>query len=193
VFFNTAKFKDCLDKLKSVENNRPTIRSSFFSNLVPRSDLVAERIYTQYSLDDYNYWQYIPEENRYQRYQEVDNQKQGKAPSYAPLTDALTDLPVTADNVVVLFVQHRFANKFDEEDEVYHIDMYGSGDAYVFRDGITIAATWNRVQLDQPILLTSSLGAPIYLKPGVTFYQVIGATSEDWQEGTDWHFVWHDP
>jgi hypothetical protein len=193
VFFNTAKFKDCIAKLKSVENNRPTIRSSFFSNLVPRSDLVAERIYTQYSLDDYNYWQYIPEENRYQRYQEVDNQKQGKAPSYAPLTDALTDLPVTADNVVVLFVQHRFANKFDEEDEVYHIDMYGSGDAYVFRDGITIAATWNRVQLDQPILLTSSLGAPIYLKPGVTFYQVIGATSEDWQEGTDWHFVWHDP
>jgi len=193
IFFNTIKFKDCIAKRKSVDNSRPTIRSSFFSNLAPRSELVAERIYTQYSLDDYNYWQYLPAENRYQRYQEVDNQKEGKAPSYAPLTDALTDLPVMADNIVVLFVQHRFANKFDEEDEVYHIDMYGSGDAYVFRDGIAIAATWNRVQLDQPILLTSSLGAPIYLKPGVTFYQVIGETSESWQEDTDWHFIWHNP
>jgi hypothetical protein len=84
-------------------------------------------------VDDYNYWQYVPAENRYQRYQEVDDQRGGKAPAYAPLTDALTGLPVMADNVVVLFVQHRFANKFNEEDEVYHIDVYGSGNAYVFQ------------------------------------------------------------
>jgi hypothetical protein len=95
--------------------------------------------------------------------------------------------------VVVLFVLHRFANQFDEEDEVFHVDLYESGDAYVFRDGIVVEATWHRNYLDQPILLTSSLGAPIYLKPGVTFYQVIGASSESWREGTDWHFIWHDP
>lgn len=193
IFFNTVKFKDCIARRKSVDNDRPPVRSSFFSTLPPLSDNVAERIYTRYSLDDYNYWQYMPEENRYQRYQEVDSLRQGKAPAYAPLTDALTGLPVMADNVVVLFVQHRFANKFDEEDEVYHIDMYGTGDAYVFRDGIAVEATWNRTQLDQPILLTSSLGAPIYLKPGVTFYQVIGATSESWREGTDWRFNWQAP
>ncbi len=193
IFFNTVKFKDCIAKRQSVDNDRPPVRSGFFSNLAPRSDLIAERIYTQYSLDDYNYWRYLPKENRYQRYQEVDSQKKGKTASYAPLTDALTNQPIMADNVVVLFVQHRFANKFEEEDEVYHIDMYGSGDAYVFRDGIVVEATWNRVQLDQPILLTSSLGAPVYLKPGVTFYQVIGETSESRQEGTDWYFVWKNP
>jgi hypothetical protein len=102
-------------------------------------------------------------------------------------------LPVKADNVVVLFIQHRFANKFDEEDEVFHIDMYGSGKVYVFRNGFAVEATWNRHQLDQPILLTSAQGAPIYLKPGVTFYQVVGETSESWREGIDWHFVWHNP
>lgn len=193
IFFNTVKFKDCIARRKGVDNDRPPVRSSFFSTLPPLSDNHAERIYTRYSLDDYNYWQYVPEENRYQRYQEVDSLRQGKAPAYAPLTDALTGLPVMADNVVVLFVQHRFANKFDEEDEVYHIDMYGTGDAYVFRDGIAVEATWNRTQLDQPILLTSSLGAPIYLKPGITFYQVIGATSESWREGTDWRFNWQAP
>ena len=193
IFFNTVKFKDCIAKRKSVDNNRPPVRSNFFSNLSPQSDQVAERIYTQYSLDDYNYWQYLPGENRYQRYQEVNSLKKGLAAAYAPLTDALTEQPVMADNVVVLFVQHRFANKFEEEDEVYHIDMYGSGAAYVFRNGIVVEATWNRVELDQPILLTSSLGAPVYLKPGVTFYQVIGETSESWKDGTDWHFIWHNP
>ena len=193
IFFNTVKFKDCIAKRISVDNDRPPMRSVFFSNLSPQSDQVAERIYTQYSLDDYNYWQYLPDENRYQRYQEVNSLRKGLTVAYAPLTDDLTGQPVMADNVVVLFVQHRFANKFQEEDEVYHIDMYGSGDAYVFRNGIVIKATWNRVELDQPILLTTDLGTPVYLKPGVTFYQVIGETSESWQEDTDWHFIWHHP
>jgi hypothetical protein len=123
----------------------------------------------------------------------VETQRDGNAASYALLTDALTNQPVEADNVVVLFVQHRFENKFQEEDEVYHIDLYESGDAYVFRDGIVVEATWHRNYLDQPIALTSSQGAPIYLKPGLTFYQVIGMSSEHWQEGTDWHFKWHSP
>ena len=193
IFFNTVKFKDCIAKRKTIDNNRPPVRSGFFSSLLPKSDQLAGRIYTHYSSDDYNYWQYLPDENRYQRYQEVNSLKNGLTENYAPLTDALTGLPVKADNVVVLFVQHRFANKFDEEDEVFHIDLYGSGDAVVFRDGIAVQATWNRVQLDQPILLTSSLGAPIYLKPGVTFYEVIGETSDSWVDGTDWHFVWHNP
>jgi hypothetical protein len=193
IFFNTVKFRDCIAKRKSVDNDRPPLRSSFFSTLPPQSDKVAESIYTQYSLDDYNYWLYIPEQNRYQRYQEINSLKNYQTANYAPLTDDLTGQPIMADNVVVLFVQHRFANKFDEEDEVYHIDLYGTGDAYVFRDGIAVEATWDRAELDQPILLKSSLGSPIYLKPGVTFYQVIGLSSESWQEGTDWHFVWHHP
>jgi hypothetical protein len=193
VVLNTVKFKDCIAKRQGVDNNRPPIRSSFFSNLPPQSDQVIGRIFTKYSSDDYNYWQYLPDENRYQRYQEVNSLRKEQTAAYAPLTDALTGLPVKADNVVVLFIQHRFANKFDEEDEVFHIDMYGSGKVYVFRNGFAVEATWNRHQLDQPILLTSAQGAPIYLKPGVTFYQVVGETSESWREGIDWHFVWHNP
>ena len=193
IFFNTVRFKECIARRKSVENTRPSVRGGFFSNVAPASDQVAKRIFTQYSVDDYNYWEYVPERNRYQRYQETESKRNGNGASYAPLTDALTNLPVEADNVVVLFVLHRFANKFQEEDEVYHIDLYESGDAYVFRDGIMVEATWHRNYLDQPITLTSSLGAPIYLKPGVTFYQVIGASSEFWQDGTDWYFKWSNP
>lgn len=193
IFFNTIKFKDCVARQESVDNNRPPVRSSFFSTLPPQSDLVANRIYTQYSLDDYNYWEYLPVENRYQRYQEIQSLKNSQAAAYEPLTDALTGLPIMADNVVVLYVEHRFANKFDEEDEVFHIDLYGEGFAFVFRDGFAFPATWSRPQLDQPILLTSSQGTPVYLKPGVTFYQVIGESSDSWIDGKDWHFIWHNP
>ncbi|MFZ5910819.1 MAG: DUF3048 domain-containing protein [Chloroflexota bacterium] len=193
IFLNTVKFKDCIAKREGVDNTRPAIRSNFFSYLPPQSALSAERIFTQYSPDDYHYWQYVRAENRYLRYQEVNDLWKGKSASYAPLTDALTNLSVKADNIVVLFVSHRFANSSQAEDEVYHIDLYGSGQAYVFRDGLATEATWSRTELDQPLLLTTELGTPVYLKPGVTFYQVIGASSESWNEGADWHFTFATP
>ncbi len=193
IFFATVRFKDCISRREGVENTRPSVSGGFFSNLPPKNEQVTKRIFTQYSLDDYNYWEYLPDKKRYQRFQEVETQRNGNGVSYAPLSDALTNLTVEADNVVVLYVLHRFTNKFQEEDEVYHIDLYGSGAAYVFRDGFVVEATWHRNYLDQPIMLTSSQGAPIYLKPGVTFYQVIGESSESWQDGTDWHFVWRAP
>ena len=41
-----------------------------------------------------------------------------KPEAYAPLSDAQTGLPVTTDNVVVLFVPYIFANQYDAHDEV---------------------------------------------------------------------------
>jgi len=193
IFFNSTKFNECIAKRSSVDNVRPPLHSSFFSTLPPKSDQIAERIYTKYSVYDYNYWEYLPGENRYQRYQEIDSLTNDKNSSFAPLYDGLTNSHVKADNVVVLFVQHRFESQFHKEDQIYHIDLYASGDAFVFRDGIAIEAQWKRTKLDQPILLTSSLGAPIYLKPGNTFYQVIGFSSNSWREGTDWYFIWDSP
>ena len=64
---------------------------------------------------------------------------------------------------------HTFANTFQEEDEVYHIDLTGSGEAYVFRDGVAIVAKWYRANTNQPLLLTTPSGRSITLKPGHYF------------------------
>ena len=117
----------------------------------------------------------------------------GKREAYEPLSDAQTNLPVTAENVVMLFVPYTFVNANEAEDEVYHVDLIDSGNAYVFRDGIAIPATWNRVDEHQPLLLTTLLGTPIYLHPGQTFYEVIGTTSNYTQNGTDWLFQFATP
>jgi hypothetical protein len=76
---------------------------------------------------------------------------------------------------------------------VYHIDLVDSGEAFVFRDGTAFPARWYRPDTDQPIVLASLSGTPIFLRPGRTFYQVIGETSTYTQDGTDWHFSFSTP
>jgi hypothetical protein len=192
VFFDTTRFKDCINRL-GVDNTRPYLRSGFFSEQPQESVLRFNRIYTHYSVDDYNYWEYDPASRKYFRYQEVTDTRNGKPPAYELLMDAQTNLPVTADTVVVLFVPHTFANQNEAHDEVYHIDLLNKGQAYVFRDGLAYPALWYRAALDQPILLTDLNDLPIYLKPGRTFYQVIGMSSTYSQSGTDWYFNFKTP
>lgn len=192
IFFNTLRFTDCL-KRKGLDNSRQALRSGFFSDQPPGEIQPASRIYTQYSAYSYNYWEYDAATRKYFRYQEANDLVKKRQAAYVPLTDALTNQPVTADNVVVLFVPHRFANSFDQEDEVYHIELIDSGEAFVFRDGGVIQARWYRTDLDQPLLLANPNGTPIYLKPGLTFYQVIGESSTLTQSDADWHFGFLTP
>lgn len=191
-FFDTAQWKNCAIK-KGVDNSRHALNGGFFSEDVPVSDLAVNKIRTFFSVYNYNYWQYDAFFHKYFRYQEANDMINGKTEAYVPLSDAQTGLPVTADNVVVLFVPYTFATQNEAEDEIYHIDLIDYGNAYVFRDGTAIPAKWNRIDEHQPILLTSLLGTPIYLRPGHTFYEVIGTTSSYTQNGTDWLFQFATP
>lgn len=193
IFFNTVKFKDCIAKRAGVDNARQPIRNGFFSELVPHSDLAVNRIYTKYSLDDYHYWEYNPETLKYYRWQETVSLAEGVTEAYAPLMDEVTNLQVNAENVVILFVEHTFANQFDAEDEVYHINLLGMGRAYVFRDGVAIPATWNRPTMDQPLFLITTSGSPVFLRPGRTFYEVIGVSSTYYQDDSGWYFAFRTP
>jgi hypothetical protein len=191
-FFDTAQWGKCAVR-KGVDNVRHSLSGGFFSEGVPPSDLTVNRIYTYFSVYNYHYWQYDSFFKKYFRYQEANDMINGKPEAYTQLSDAQTGLPVTADNVVVLFVPYIFVNQNEAEDEVYHVDLIDSGNAYVFRDGVAIPAKWNRLDQNQPLVLTSLLGTPIYLHPGQTFYEVIGTTSSYTQNGTDWLFQFATP
>lgn len=192
IFFNTTKFRDCISR-RDVDNSRPPIRSGFFYDLPLESDQAGELVYIRYSVDDYFYWEYNLDTNRYVRYQEKDSTRDGKRESYKLLTDALTGEPVGADNIIVLFVPHTFANIYEKEDEVYHIDLVDSGPAFVFLKGIFREGMWRRTNVDQPLLITDTIGSPIPLRPGITFYEVMGMSSKYWQDGDDWHFQFKTP
>ncbi len=186
-YFNTLRWEDCVDR-NSLENDRQAIRNGFFSESAPISNLRGTKMFTYYSADSYNYWDYDPETKEYIRYQELDNTRNGKPESYDTLVDSVTGEVVHAANIVFMLAHHSFSNTFDEEDEVYQIDLTGSGEAYVFRDGVGIAARWIRTNKDQPLLLTTLSGAPIYLRPGITFYEVLGNASYVDQDSGEWHF-----
>ena len=192
IFFNVTKWEACVAK-KGYDNSPQTLSGGFFSENVPQSSTYVTRIYDFYSVYNYSFWAYDPIEHVYFRYQEAKDLVNRKVEVYDQLMDDYTKEPVTADNVVVLFVPYIFTNENQAEDEVYNPSLVDYGDAYVFRDGIAIPARWNRTSIDQPMLLTNLDGTPIYLRPGQTFYQVMGVTSKKMTEGTEWRFEFETP
>ena len=191
-YFNTILWEECVVK-DGLDNHRPQLRSGLFSDVVPQSDLAGTQMFTDYSVDSYHYWVYLPDIQGYVRYQEVDDTRGDKPEKYDLMVDAVNAQPVTAANIVYLLAPHTFENSFDEDDEVYKIDMTGSGEAYVFRDGVGMVARWYRLNTDQPLLLAGANGAPIYLRPGITFYEVLGARSYVDQGEGEWHFHHETP
>jgi hypothetical protein len=191
-FFNTAKWAACALK-KGIDNTKHILRGGFFTEKVAESQLTATRLYFFFSKYNYSYWNYDPATHKYFRYQEANDIVGNMTEAYSPLSDAQTGLPVTTENVVMLYVPYTFGNQFDAHDQVYHVDLVDSGSAYVFRDGVATPAVWHRTDVDQPLLLTTLTGNPIYLRPGHTFYEVLGVTSTLKQTGTDWHFAFQTP
>ncbi|NWF63533.1 MAG: DUF3048 domain-containing protein [Chloroflexi bacterium] len=193
VFFNAAKWQACAER-RGYDNLPATLAGGFFSEETPQSPAIVTRIFNFYSEYNYSYWQYDAENRNYVRYQESkDLVSFRKVEVYQPLFDDYTKQPVTAENVVVLLVPYIFTNQNQAEDEVYNPSLIDYGSAYVFRDGLALPARWYRTSIDQPILLTDLSGMPIYLRPGQTFYQVMGVTSNQIQEGADWRFEFKTP
>lgn len=199
-YFDSTRFDEHLER-REVDNSRPQLRSTLFAAAPPAGGIDVERIFTYYSRCDYNYWEYEPESARYIRFQEKSASKDPRyindcvdnPQTYGPLVDSVNREQVNAANVVVMYASHTFASENEQSDEIYHIDLIDSGRAYVFRNGLGIPARWVRTDIDQPLVLTTLHGDPLGLRPGRTFFEVIGETSHDWSEAADWHFEFHTP
>ncbi len=186
-YFNILLWEDCINQ-NGLENQRQDIRNGFFSEDMPSSELHGTKMFTYYSLDSYHYWLYERKTKQYIRYQEISSIRDGKEEAYNLLIDSVTGETVHAANVVFLLAHHNFSNTFDQEDEVFQIDLTDSGEAYVFRDGVGIPARWIRTNRDQPLLLITLSGETIYFRPGITFYEVLGAASYVDQDAGEWNF-----
>ena len=186
-YFNMLLWPDCIAR-NGLDNSRPYIRNGYYSDVPPKSDLAGTKIFTYYSVDSYHYWEYDPASHLYTRYQENDDTRNEKPESYYMMTDRVTGNPVQASNVIVMMATHTFANPYDKDDEVFQIDLFGMGEAYVFRDGVGILAKWIRTNKDQPLLFTALNGEVISMRPGITFYEVLGSRSFVDQESGEWNF-----
>ena len=149
-------------------------------------------IATRYSLVSYNKWEYDAVRDVYLRFQETQDGHQGEE-VYAPLKDSLTDQQLSADNVVVLLMRHKEFYK-SSDTEIYEMDFMGKGPAYAFRNGQAYRIEWERTAKDSLLNLQMENGRPYRLKPGTTWFMVLGESSAV-QPGSDgsWYFGFSMP
>ena len=159
----------------------------YYFNAIPPADaLPGKIIYTRYSGDSYNKWEYDETLHRYLRFQ--DNvYDQGQGEKYAPMVDRLTNEQVVADNVIILFAEHDYYYK-TATSEIVKINLNGYGKAIVFRDGNAYKVNWARVNKNDVVALTYDDGSRFPLRPGITWFQVIGVSSTVNQDEAEWRF-----
>jgi hypothetical protein len=146
---------------------------------------LATRLETHFSLDSYNYWDYDPATLRYYRWQEAGGSNQSQL--YEPLFDSLTAMQVYADNLVVLLTPTKYFFKSNST-EVYEFELIGKGKGYALRQGKIFEIDWLRPNKDSLISLTFPNGHYYPLKPGNTFFEVLGDTSTHQVQDQTWVF-----
>jgi len=190
VFVDTAGVGE-----KITDNSKQDLRETLFGPL-PNAPLfpVVTRIYAHYSEFSYGYWEYDPTLMHYLRYSDQQDASDFTINEvYQPHLDTLTNQQLSAQNIVVLVVPHNFNNEYDRADQVFNIQLLGSGTAYIFREGRMVIGAWRRDLFSQPIELVDAQARPIPLQPGVTFYQVLNPQSTSRQNGETIEFFFSIP
>lgn len=173
---------------KGVADTRQNLSGMLFDLNIPENGKEGQTVTTRYSSDDYNRWDYDPVTGQYLRFQD-NRQDQGEGEEYVPLTDRTTEEQISADNVVIVFASHQNVSPKTNQ-EVFDINLMGTGKALAFRDGQAYEVVWNRPTPDSVLYLTYPDGRHYPYKPGVTWYQVVGIYSQiSEEEGGAWRVV----
>ncbi len=171
---------------KGVANTRQYLDGLSFQATPPESLAAGSSLAIRYSQSFYSRWDYDPAYGQYVRYQDsVDDHSGGSGEVYEVLTDRLTGEPIRADNVVVLFAAH---NYYSRSPEMWEIKLFGYGNGYLFRNGRVYEVSWARTGDEELIALTYPDGSRFPLRPGNTWFQIIGTSSSISNEGDNWRF-----
>ena len=159
---------------QGVDDSRQNLDGMYFNLETPKGGQGGNQVAVRYSSDDYATWEYDPSSGNYLRFQD-DSYDLGQGETYAPLTDRNNDEQISAENVVVVLMEHTYYRK--PPAEIIEILVSGSGPAYLFRDGQVFEVRWNIPATDSVLFLTDQVGTPFPYKPGNTWYQVVGHSS----------------
>ncbi|MDX9866172.1 MAG: DUF3048 domain-containing protein, partial [Anaerolineaceae bacterium] len=152
---------------------KPALTGLRFDPQPPDGGKPAERIWVPYHYTDQVFWEYDKERGTYLRLQ---GDQAGER--VLPFEDKLTGMPLTKENVVVLFAQHRFFTPtFFDIDLVYISRL----PALIFRDGNMYEAYWTTANEAyerttgrlRPIRFIDGEGNPFPLKNGRTWVMIV--------------------
>jgi hypothetical protein len=190
-------------KLAGLDNVPQNQDGMFFRYLPPAGGQQADQVFVRFSGAIYNRWDWDEVSGRYLRFSETQNDINRDNEQYAQLTDRLNGKPIAADTLVTLCVPHQY---YFQSTEIDVVDILpspksgpviscdgknysgGSGPAYVARDGQMYSVSWKREKSTDLITLVGPDGEPFPFKPGQTWFEVIGASSQVRQQGNAWRF-----
>ncbi len=171
---------------QGVNDSWQNLDGMYFNVETPTGGQTAKNVSIRYSRDNYVLWVYDLSNEKYMRFQD-DSFDQGEGETFAPLIDRNNDEQISADNVVVLLMEHSYYRK--PPAEIVEVLVSGSGPAYAFREGKVYEVRWNIPGSDRVLYLTYQDGTPFPYKPGNTWYQVIGQASSITEPEEDtWRF-----
>ena len=174
---------------KGVLNGRQYLDGLRFNKVTPPDGEAADTMIVRYSADDYHQWVYDANTQKYQRYHDLAFDS-GQGETFDLLLDRLNNQIVAADNVVILFVPHSF---FLREPEMILIDLIGYGDALVLRNGQAYPVNWARTSTQEIVSITYEDGSRFPLKPGNTWFEIVGMSSPILEESPNWRVQFQTP
>lgn len=186
---DTMALREYIHK-QDIPDERQDLNGMHFQMQIPPGGQSINKIYAWYSAVIYNRWDYDPPSGRYYRYVDEENAFEGQPEVYRPLRDALGDIPIATDNVVILLMPHEF---YSISPEIVEIQFYGSGQAYAFRDGQAYELEWVRAN-ESGVYSLYTLDGDVYpFKPGTTWFEVMGIESKIFQNDSNWRFEMRFP
>ncbi len=91
-----------------------------------------------------------------------------------PHKDVNTGKQLAPTNIVVVRAAHSL---IPGGSGVLDVNMTGSGEATVFRDGQVVEGTWERADVSDPLVLRDAGGGEIELTPGQTWLEIVEPTT----------------
>lgn len=186
---NTEALREYIHS-QGLPDERQDLNGMRFRMQPPDGGQAADKIYAWYSAVIYNRWDYDPPSGRYYRYVDVENALEGQPEVYKPLRDALGDIPISADNVVILLMPHTF---YSASPEIVEMQFYDSGPAYALRNGQAYELEWVRENEAGLYSLYTKDGKIYPFKPGITWFEVMGLSTKINEDNKDWRFEMRFP
>jgi hypothetical protein len=167
-----------------IDNSVQVLDGMHFDTKLPEQGKSASQIYVRYSGAIYNRWDYDPASGRYQRFVDAQDDVNRNHEVYTPMLDQQTGQPIAADNVVMIL-----ARNFIIDPNVYNVDLSGSGDAYLAREGLIFKVKWQRLTDESILTLVDEQGGPVPFKPGTTWFEILSSPTPISQPGEGiWRF-----
>lgn len=152
-----------------------------FDHGVPAGGSPAQRLWYMVSYLDQILWKYDEESGAYHRFQDNADGK-----TFIEASDRLTGEPLTFENLVVLFVNHRYCKEQAFDLDLMYIDRQS---ALAFRDGKMYPIYWSTKNTEyelttgklRPIRFLDADGNPFPLKPGQTWVHIVPTNTRYWE------------